>query len=362
MDKTLTVIIPTYNMEDYLRYCLDSLLIKDNFKQLEILIINDGSKDSSSAIGHEYELLYPEVFRVIDKENGNYGSCINRGLKEARGKYVKILDADDSFHTEHFESFVSFLVETDADLILSDFVVVNVNREVKKKIRYHFGKEKLYDFNSICNTHTFKNMQMHAVTYRCKNLRTFGFRQTEGISYTDQQWIFLPMMTVKSVACFNRFVYKYLIGREGQTVNSRDRLKGIDHISRCAADMVSGYECHKKDMKEISLLEYMYGRMVPLVKNVYVFLLTHYEDKTKKMLIDFDEQIKSLSKEIYEHVGSKEISSFMGFEYINYWRKNKNVNPLIIKIMSRAYLLLIRSRKVLKKKRRNGSPGFRLIP
>ena len=92
MDKILTVIIPTYIMEDYLRYCLDSLLIKENFKQLEVLIINDGSKDSSSAIGHEYEQLYPEVFRVIDKENGNYGSCINRGLKEAKGKYVKILE------------------------------------------------------------------------------------------------------------------------------------------------------------------------------------------------------------------------------------------------------------------------------
>jgi len=349
MDKILTVIIPTYNMEDYLRYCLDSLLIKENFKQLEVLIINDGSKDSSSAIGHEYEQLYPEVFRVIDKENGNYGSCINRGLKEAKGKYVKILDADDSFHTKHFEAFVSFLVEIDADLILSDFAVVNVNREVKKIIHYCFGEEKLYDFKSICNTHTFKNMQMHAVTYRRENLLNFEYQQTEGISYTDQQWIFLPMMTVKSVACFNRFVYKYLIGREGQTVNSKDRLKGIVQISRCAADVVSGYEYHKKDMKEASLLEYMYGRMIPLVKNVYVFLLTHYEDETKKMLTDFDEQIKSLSDEIYEHIGSKEISSFMGFEYINYWRKNKSVNPLIIKLMSKSYLLLLKSRQALQK-------------
>lgn len=349
MDKILTVIIPTYNMENYLRYCLDSLLIKDNFKWLEVLIINDGSKDYSSAIGHEYEQLYPEVFRVIDKENGNYGSCINRGLKEAKGKYVKILDTDDSFHTEHFESFVSFLVETDADLILSDFAVVNVNREVKKIIRYRFGGEKLYDFNSICNTHTFKNMQMHAVTYRRESLLNFGYRQTEGISYTDQQWIFLPMMTVKSVACFNHFVYKYLIGREGQTVNLKDRLKGINQISRCVADMVSGYECHKKDIKEASLLEYMYGRMIPLVKNVYVYLLTHYEDGARKMLIDFDEQIRSLSDEIYEYIGSKEVSSFMGFEYINYWRKNKSVNPLIIKLMSKSYLLLLKSRQALQK-------------
>lgn len=96
MDKILTIIIPTYNMEKYLRHCLDSLIVP-NMDKVEVLMINDGSKDSSSAIGHEYQNRYPKTFRVIDKENGNYGSCINRGLKEATGKYVKVLDADDSF-------------------------------------------------------------------------------------------------------------------------------------------------------------------------------------------------------------------------------------------------------------------------
>ena len=90
MNKILTIIIPTYNMEKYLRRCLDSLIIdEEGMKQLEVLVINDGSKDSSSQIAHEYQDKYPDTFRVIDKENGNYGSCINRGLKEATGKYVK---------------------------------------------------------------------------------------------------------------------------------------------------------------------------------------------------------------------------------------------------------------------------------
>lgn len=97
MDKILTVVIPTYNMERYLRYCLDSLCVGRGSDALEVLVINDGSTDSSSAIAHEYEQKSPGIFRVIDKENGNYGSCVNRGLTEAKGKYIKILDADDSF-------------------------------------------------------------------------------------------------------------------------------------------------------------------------------------------------------------------------------------------------------------------------
>lgn len=110
MNKILTIIIPTYNMEKYLRRCLDSLIIdEDGMKQLEVLVINDGSKDSSSQIAHEYQDKYQDTFRVIDKENGNYGSCVNRGLKEATGKYVKVLDADDWFDTANFTSFLDFI-------------------------------------------------------------------------------------------------------------------------------------------------------------------------------------------------------------------------------------------------------------
>ena len=97
MEKLLTIIIPTYNMEKYLDKCLSSLIVDDKelMTQLEVLVVIDGAKDRSSEIAHTYQDKYPDTYVVIDKENGNYGSCINRGLKEASGKYVKVLDADD---------------------------------------------------------------------------------------------------------------------------------------------------------------------------------------------------------------------------------------------------------------------------
>ena len=74
-NKILTIIIPTYNMEKCLRKCLDSLIVsEENMQRLEVLIVYDGSKDSSSQIAHGYEANYPQTYRVIDKENGNYGS------------------------------------------------------------------------------------------------------------------------------------------------------------------------------------------------------------------------------------------------------------------------------------------------
>ena len=118
MEKVLSLIIPTYNMEKYLKKCLDSLIV-ENMDLLEVLVVNDGSKDNSSKIAHEYEEKYPNTFRVIDKENGNYGSCINRGLAEAKGKYVKVLDADDCFDVNNFNKYLSFLQENDVDLVLN---------------------------------------------------------------------------------------------------------------------------------------------------------------------------------------------------------------------------------------------------
>ena len=137
MNKILTIIIPTYNMEKYLRRCLDSLIIdEEGMKQLEVLVINDGSKDSSSQIAHEYQDKYPDTYRVIDKENGNYGSCINRGLKEATGKYVKVLDADDWFDTKNFRLYFSDLSKVDVDLVVNDFVIVNEKNVVTKKFKF----------------------------------------------------------------------------------------------------------------------------------------------------------------------------------------------------------------------------------
>lgn len=339
MDKILTIIIPTYNMEDFLPYCLNSLLIKEGADGLEVLIINDGSKDSSSEIAHEYERRYPDTFRVIDKENGNYGSCVNRGLKEARGKYVKVLDADDSFETDNFQRFLLFLGKSDADLVLSDFNVVDTNRTVRKTIRYDLGSKTEFCLEDICTTRPFKYMQMHAVTYKLDILRTLDYHQTEGISYTDQQWIFLPMIAVKNVSRFALPVYDYLVGRAGQSIRLSDKLKVIAQIVPCVLDMARGYECHKSNFEGKPIQDYLYARIIPLLKGVYVDAWQIYGEPAKKLLSDFDCRLQQVSPEFYNYIGKPEVSSFMGFEYIRYWRKHHNLNALLVKLCSKAYVL-----------------------
>lgn len=346
-DKLLSIIIPTYNMEQYLRYCLDSLLIQENFEALDVLVINDGSKDSSSAIAHEYADRYPTVFRVIDKENGNYGSCINRGLKEAVGKYVKVLDADDSFNTANFCEFVVFLDSVDADLILSDYVEVDEHGGVTGKHDYDFPVDVELKFRDICTTGTFKNMQMHAVTYRRQMLVDMGYVQSEGVSYTDQQWIFIPMVRVRSIRRFGKCVYRYLIGRAGQTMNPAIKRKHMDHVMVCVHGMLVAYNRFYREIDE-TIQEYMMARLVPFTKVVYVTLFTNYTDETKVALINFDKDLKSLNNDFYELIGSKDVSSILGFKYIDYWRRKHNItNNVVVRVFSTMYLLFVQLKKLV---------------
>lgn len=218
MEKILSIIIPSYNMEGYLPQCLDSLLVP-NIDILDILIINDGSKDATSEIAHRYAQKYPYSIRVIDKQNGNYGSCINIGLTEAVGKYVKVLDADDRFYKNNLESFISFLLSVNVDLVLSDYNIVDEKGSITKAVTFNqYIVPGNCDFDKNILSIPQGVFQMHAVSYNMSILKRIKYTQTEGISYTDQEWMFLPMSSIYSVAYFNKPIYRYLVGRPGQTV------------------------------------------------------------------------------------------------------------------------------------------------
>ena len=225
MNKILSIIVPSYNMEAYLPKCLGSLVVDDKelLQKLDVIVVNDGSKDRTSEIAHGFEAKYPQTFRVIDKQNGNYGSCINSALPMAIGKYVKILDADDSFNNTALPLFIKYLETTNSDLVVSDFVYVREHEDghVKKSF------EMLNGLACICDVpiEFCKEVQMQAVAYNRNVFQNLAYKQTEGISYTDQEWMFYPMSNVKTLSYVPLTIYQYLVGREGQTINREALLR-----------------------------------------------------------------------------------------------------------------------------------------
>lgn len=307
-------------MEELLPYCLESFLIKRNIDKLEVVIVNDGSKDSSLSIAESYRERFPDTFRIIDKKNGNYGSCINVALPFASGNYIKVVDADDSVDTANLDEFISFLEKNNVDLALSDFAIVNENREITKSVSYRFGGE-IFDIDSIAGSDSFMKMEMHAVTYRRSILIDSGYRQTEGISYTDQQWIFIPMADVKTVAIFNKIVYHYLVGREGQTMNQDIMIRKIGDRIKFTSDMVLIYDQIINRAIPLNLKKYLSRRLYLNIFDIYSSYFTNSNRINKSDICNFDSFVKDNSESIYNIVSSES-------RQIKIWRRIHNASIL----------------------------------
>lgn len=329
MNKILSIIIPTYNMEKYLDNCLSSLIISEELLDyLDVMVINDGSKDCSVNIAQKYVDRFPSTFRVINKENGNYGSCVNVGLKEAKGEYVKILDADDSFDTYSFNDYVSFLLNTDADAVINDMCKVTDDGQEKDFYSFDFPSDTfpMSEFVSKVDT-----IWMHCVAYKTQNLRAIGYEQTEGISYTDQEWIFLPMAFSNNLAYFKGTVYRYLVGREGQTINPKvwnknfwQELKGL----RVMFDEFRDYSSQLYNDQR----QYLRKRLLFRTNVCYIsFFITFDSMDNYQLMVEFDQFLKEEDKEIYLQANKLH---FTRYHYVKAWReKNYPKQMPILKIL-----------------------------
>lgn len=322
--KYLSVIIPTYNMEKYLHRCLDSLLIKDNFNSLEVWVVNDGSKDSSSDIAHEYETKYPNVFHVLDKSNGNYGSCINAALPLCTGKYIKVLDADDWFDSAEFEKMLGRLEFIDVDLVLTNMTYV-----------YGTGHKRIYNYpfytpivqNTKIMLHLgFKLMHMHSIAYKTSLLKNMKYRQTEGISYTDTEWCYYPMCHVNTISCLDLNVYQYLLGRIGQTSDENTMVKDISHSATIAQKMILFYgREYFINTNDREHKEYIKFRLFIFLKALYKqALLSMPYDSSTEIIDEIENCLKVNARDIYDELGSLPIHAKLPFKFVKFYRLKKS--------------------------------------
>ena len=235
--KRLSVIVPTYNMEELLPKCLDSILRSVASSALDVVVVNDGSRDGSLAVANRYAAEYPDIIRVIDKPNGNYGSTINAALPTLKGEYVKILDSDDTFDSHLLSDYVDYLEQVSgADMVVGPFVEIDSRGE--HRVDYDIYSRKLYGYGQpykaeqILSEGVVHYFMMHSVAYRTELLQQMGYRQSEGISYTDQQWCFFPIFGVQSIAFTDIALYRYNLTRAGQTMDSSVQLKSINQLSQ----------------------------------------------------------------------------------------------------------------------------------
>ena len=149
--KLLTFAIPCYNSQDYMEHCIKSLLPGGD--DVEILVIDDGSKDSTADIADAYEKKYPGIVRAIHQENGGHGEAVNAGIRNATGLYFKVVDSDDWVDGEAYEKILNKLRELAGgdktlDMMISNYVYEKAGAKHKKVMHYpSLPKDRIFTWN-----------------------------------------------------------------------------------------------------------------------------------------------------------------------------------------------------------------------
>ena len=286
MNKILTISIAAYNVQAYLENCLDSLLIP-SLDKLEVLIENDGSKDNTATIAKTYEEKYPGVFRLVNKENGGYGSTINNSIRLATGKYFKQLDGDDWYETEHLEALICQLENVDADCVFTPFMEVYEEDDT----RILRGKTDLtpgqYPLEDIIVQDWF--LQMHSLAFRTELLRAHNVTILEHCFYTDQEYVIYPLLHAKSVYVFDQHIYCYRLGRDGQSVSLEGwRKHCLEHdkvIRQLLSHLPELEQCQEKVIFQLT------QRLLGLIHWQYKLYMALGDKQAQ--LKDFDRHLKN---------------------------------------------------------------------
>ena len=256
--KLLTVAVPCYNSQDYMRHCIESLL--PGGERVEILIIDDGSKDDTGRIADEYAEKYPTIVRVIHQENGGHGEGINQGLRHAAGTYFKVVDSDD-WLSDDFPAFLDLLEQCEArggvDLAVTNYYYVHSDGIGDRSINYSSVLPEGRVF-TWADTRPFRIHQMltiHSCTFRTENMRKWGCELPKHTFYEDNLMVYLTLPHTRRMVYMNADLYRYAIGRPDQSVQRTVMMKRYHHqilvTERCFTS------CHLDDIQEPRLKRYM---------------------------------------------------------------------------------------------------------
>ena len=357
-EKLLSIIVPTYNMEALLPHCLDSLLVPEALELLEVVVVNDGSKDGSLAIARDYERRYPDTLVVIDKPNGNYGSTINAALPVIRGKYVKILDADDSFDPAALVRFLDALSETDVDFAVTHYTILKAGGKTEVARYSLYGREpyeygRVYDFDEVLGGGYIRFFLMHSITYRTAMLRANGYHQTEGISYTDLEWDTYPLFYVRTIAFFDINLYLYNMAREGQTMDPKVLVRSVGQLETVTSQILSYLDAngvsHLSPVRQAFIRQYYLNRLRLVCKSHLFDVPRDSFDAAHFAALD------SAYQEVCRKFSLGEIRLYPENKIIHvnamrYWHKHhrrwpawfERFNVVVNKLVTRAYILLFR--------------------
>ena len=298
----VSIIVPVYNTGKYLRKCLDSL-VKQDFSDYEIIVVNDGSRDNSAEIIAEYVSKYDNVKGFL-KENGGLSSARNYGIKKASGKYITFVDSDDYVEVNFLKELYEAITSDDSDIAVCEFSYVYENGNSQRS------------YSNL--NYTSDSLKKYLLTPPMAPIRMFKkelfnyLKFKEGIYYEDLDLCPKLVKYAKKISFVDLSLYNYLM-RDNSIMHQKElntKLEDIYHV------LDSNYEAlYNRFPQEI---EYMY--IIHLLRTASLRFLDYKEGKKElvKIVQIIKDKFPNWSKNIYFQKSSKKIKIIC---YLAYHKK-----------------------------------------
>ena len=305
--KYISFAIPCYNSEAYMAQAIESIL--PGGEDVEILIVNDGSKDRTAEIGKEYEEKYPGIVKLINKENGGHGDAVNAGLSHASGKYFKVVDSDDWVDRISLMKILNVLKnfeeeEQEVDMLIENYVYEKVGMEHKKVIRYDnvLPENQILKWDEIGQFRIGQYILMHSVIYRTDMLKLCQLTLPKHTFYVDNIYVYYPLPHVRTLYYMDVDFYRYFIGREDQSVNEKVMISRIDQQIFVTKTMIDMYELRRIQSKKLRKYMLNYLAIMMTVSSILCIRSKKKENLEKK-------------KELWQYLKQKDYGAFMKIRY-----------------------------------------------
>ncbi len=301
--KYISFAVPCYNSEEYMAHAIESIL--PGGTDVEIIIVNDGSMDNTSGIAHEYQAKYPDIVRVVDKENGGHGDAVNSGLSYARGKYFKVVDSDDWVDEEALHKILGILREfeeedREIDMLVSNYVYEKAGTEHKRCIHYRnvLPQDAVFRWDDIGHFRLDQYILMHSVIYRTDMLKLSQMRLPKHTFYVDNIYVYYPLPHVRKIYYLDVDFYRYFIGRGDQSVNEKVMISRIDQQIFVTKSMIDMYQMGKISSRKLRNYMINYLAIMMTVSSILAIRSKKEENLEKK-------------KELWQYLKKKDFRTFV---------------------------------------------------
>lgn len=301
-EKILSISVASYNLKEMIEDNINSFVNAKLANKIELIIVDDGSKDNTPNIIEEYAKKYPTIIKFIKKVNEGPGSTVNAAIKVATGKYFRMVDGDDWVDTNNLDEFISYLETINDDLVISDYAIFDNDKKcIDEIIRFD-----LKDHISLSFKESYKNIpnkdrgvQMHGLTFKTSIFKEHNIT-LDNYFYTDVQYMLYPMAYVNTVSYFNKTIYMYRVAQLGQSVSIPSMKKNISQHEKVLSHLLEFYEKIKDKIDEEH--RYFIANRISIMCDVQLgtYLYFDVDKNIKKTIKTFIKSLKREHKDIYK--------------------------------------------------------------